>query len=588
MTLFSLPIFLPAFSDNVVDAQTSSYTITNVESKIQVMYSGQVVILDTIHLSGPVSDGFMIGLPYQYSAYLQKSLAYDESHVYDISLGVKLGNRSSGFYGAEINFDGNNPTEFTVAFILSNRLITELANGSAVLAYPAYPSLTQEAQVCSVSISFPSDPTDFFIIKDDGNTNELTYAITNLPAYTYSVASATFNVPAGSMQLCTISDLNRQITIDTNGALSAVDTYRIISNSTSPLTSFVLNVPAQATNIVINDEFGSDLASSVSKSANSDVLIANITFVSFINKDQTTRLTAQYNLPGAKLKGTDYVLNFKLFPSFHYFVDYATMTFNTPEGAIITSPQPSTLDISSTLTRNTYHDTLTVTQNGISYVDYLAPQQNSIDLTYNYNPVWVSFAPTFYAAFAATIACVGAFVYNMRKPKDTYRTRAEELSTQEPTPQQEASIYEIKTGQQITSDNIRFFVASYDDRTQLYEELRALETRAQKGKIPRRQYKMQKNAIGVRVESLTRSIERTKAVFRGSGGIYPDLIRQLDLAEADLAESDENIRTLERRQNKGEISLEYYKKSLGGYQKLRGKAEAAINGILMRFREKIR
>jgi hypothetical protein len=572
-----------------VNAQNSGYTITNVEHQVQVMYSGQVVILDTIYLAGAVGDTFTVGLPYQYSAYLLKALAYDDSHVYPMNLGVQLGNRSSGFYGAEINFNGNHPSQFTAAFILSNRLITELANGSSTFEYPAYPSLTQNAQVCSATVTFPSEPNDFYITKTDGNTKAPSYSITNLPAYTYNLAHATFNLPAGTMQLSTITDLHRQIAIDTSGVLSATDTYEIISNSSSPMGSYIVSLPPQATNIGITDQYGAALTSSFDKSVENDVLLANITYVSFINKDETTRLTVKYNLPGAKLEGPSYVLNFKLFPNFHYFVDYATMSFSTPEGATITAPQPADLDISSTLTRNAYHDTLTVAQNGISYVDYLAPQPNSIDLTYSYNPVWVSFRPTFYAAFAAALACVGGFIYTKLRPrKGIYQIRAEKLSSQQPTPQQEAAVYEIKTGQQITPDIIRGFLAAYDDRTQLYNELRTLESRAQKGKLPRRQYKVQKNSISMRMDGLTRSLERTKAVFRGAGGSYVDLIRQLDLAEADLAEADQNISALEQRQSRGEISLGAYKKNISDYQKMRSKAESAINGILLRLHEKIR
>jgi hypothetical protein len=59
------------------------------------------------------------------------------------------------------------------------------------------------------------------------------------------------------------------------------------------------------------------------------------------------------------------------------------------------------------------------------------------------------------------------------------------------------------------------------------------------------------------------------------------------LAETDLAKAEENIKTLESRLNKGEVSLEVYKRSIGNYQKQREKAESAINGILLRLREKI-
>ena len=82
-----------------------------------------MVIRDTIHVSGQVTDGFTIGLPAQYSADVLKAVAYDSSNVYQVNFGVHLGNQS-GFYGAEVNFNGQTPSVFTVAFILSNGVVT--------------------------------------------------------------------------------------------------------------------------------------------------------------------------------------------------------------------------------------------------------------------------------------------------------------------------------------------------------------------------------------------------------------------------------------------------------------------------------
>ena len=80
---FSLLVILPvALPTGTVSAQTSSYSIDRVDHQVQVMYSGHVVILDTIHISGQVTDGFMIGLPYNYSADVLKGFAYDDTHVY--------------------------------------------------------------------------------------------------------------------------------------------------------------------------------------------------------------------------------------------------------------------------------------------------------------------------------------------------------------------------------------------------------------------------------------------------------------------------------------------------------------------------
>lgn len=586
---FTLIVILPAALPSVtVSAQTGAYSIDKVDHQIQIMYSGNVVVLETIHVSGQITDGFTIGLPYIYSADVLKVLAYDNTRVYDVNVGVQLGEHS-GFYAVKINFNGNTPNVFTIAFVLSNSLTIDQSGGNFLVEFPAYPSLTQNVGTVNATVSFPSAPKTITIGKDDGNVTTASYTANNLPAYTYSIAAANVKVSPGTIQSATITSLNRDINIDATGTVNAMDTYKITSNATGSLSAFILNVPLGASNIVVRDQFGTTLTTSIGTGSN--LLLVNATLNSFVNSGQSTTLAVSYNLPGATLQGSQYVLaDFQLFTNFQYLVEHATMTFNPPEGATISTPQASQLDSSSTLTRSTYQDTLTVTADDISYVDFLAPQTNTIKLAYGYNPVWVSFRPTFWAALAAVLGCVGAVVYQKRRPKEeTYRTRAEKISVQKSqAPATEKPAYDTVKGQPITADQIRDFTDAYEDRKQLNAELRAMDAKAQKGKIPRRQYKVQRAAVETRIEGLTRSIERTKTVFRVGAGTYPDLISQLDLAEADLAKAEENIRTLEVRQSKGEISIESYKKNISDSQKTRDKAESAINGILLRLREKIR
>ncbi len=591
ITVFSLLLILPvALPSDTVTAQTSGYTITSVDHQVQVMYSGHITILDTIQVTGQVPDNFMVGLPYKYSAYVLEGFAYDSINVYQLNLGVQLS--QSGFYGAEVDFNGNSPDTFTVAFVLSNGLITDQGEGSLLLDFPAYPSLPQETVICEVSLTFPSSPISLSIAKDDGNTNNANYARNSLPAYTYSVASAAFEVPTGTLQLTTISNLNREISIDPNGMVTSTDSYRITSNSSTSLSSYVISLPVEATSLVVKDQFGRELPTSLPGSASGDMQLANVTLLSFLNNGQTTTLVAKYALSSAKIQGSNYVLaNFKLFPDISYYVNQGTITFNPPEGATIVAPQSSQLTSTSALTRGTYQDTLIITEKGISYVDYLTPQQNTIQFSYDYNPVWVSFRPTFWAAFAAAVGIVALLFYRRRQPKEeTYASRAEQISTLKTTSttSQHAKSPEIKQGQHITTDDIKAFLDAYEDRKQLKAELKSMDVKAQKGKIPRRQYKVQKKAIENRIGNLSRTIDKKRQTFIASGSTYSDLARQLDLAEEDLVESEENIRTLEQRQSKGEISIETFKKNTVDYQKQKDKAEAAINGILLRLREKTR
>jgi chromosome segregation ATPase len=226
-------------------------------------------------------------------------------------------------------------------------------------------------------------------------------------------------------------------------------------------------------------------------------------------------------------------------------------------------------------------------------LDYSSPESNTVQLSYDYNPVWVSFRPTFWVSFLAVIGCVAAVFIRRRKPseKEPTITRTERLPTQQPMPttsSQQAKSVEPITGQRITTENVREFTDDYEEKKQLNTELKSLDTRAQKGKIPRRQYKVQRRAIEIRLETLTRNTNRIKDVFRSSTSLYSDLAKQLDAAETDLVEAEENIKKLESRQSTGEISLETYKKNIGDYQKRKDKAESTINGILLRLREKTR
>ncbi len=594
ITVFFLLVFLPiVFSSATVSAQSTGYTIDKVDHSIEMMYSGQVVVRDTIYVSGQVTNGFMIGLPAKYSADVLKTVAYDTNNVYQVNSGVQLGDRS-GFYGVEVNFNGNSPSVFTVAFVLSNDVVSYDSNaGACTLDFPAYPSLVQSVASCNVTITLPSVPTTIVVTKNDGEVDSNNYITQNVAAYTYSVGSAVAKISAGTLQLTNIDNLNRQITLDPTGKVSASDSYHLTNNATTTMTSFILNLPITASNIVVKDEFGKILTTSTSTSATRELLLANATLNTFIATGQSASITASYNLPSATIQGSQYILNnFKLFPDFYYYVEHASLTFNPPEGATIVTPKLSSLDPSSTVTRSTFQDSLTITKDSVSYVDYCLPGSNSVQFSYDYNPIWVSFRPTFWGSLLGVILCVGVVFYRKSKPgeKEQLTTRTERLTQKTTTGTASQQMEEAPpiTGQRVTSENLREFSEAYEEKKQLNAELKSMDARAQKGKIPRRQYKVQRKAVEIRLETLTRNINKLKDALRSSSSAYADLVKQLDSAEEDLSDAEENIKKLELGQSKGEISLETYKKNIGEYQKRKDKAESTLNGILLRLREKSR
>jgi septal ring factor EnvC (AmiA/AmiB activator) len=112
--------------------------------------------------------------------------------------------------------------------------------------------------------------------------------------------------------------------------------------------------------------------------------------------------------------------------------------------------------------------------------------------------------------------------------------------------------------------------------------------RAQKGRIPRRQYKVQRRALELRYDSLSKHIAELKATFRRAGGNYANLVKQLDASQTELSKIEANIRNTEARHRTGELNIEQYKQALDDLRKRREKTESTVNGILLRLREEIR
>ena len=566
--VFSVVILLPfSLSTRVVLAQ-DGYSIQSVDHEVEILYSGHVVIRDTIHLSGQFTGDFFIGFPYKYGSYVLKGMAYDSDTVFKLSLGVQLADRT-GFYGAKVSFPQGSPQVFTVVLVLSNSLLSQdLDLNVFTLDFPAYPSFTQDVARCNVAVVLPETPSTIKVIQDDGEVSATSFVKENLRAFTYSPAVANFSLTSGSLQIIAVKELHRQVTISPVGDIEALDSYRITNNGDGSLSFLKLCLPAEASDVVVRDEFGRTLATD-SVSASGDAHFVNVTFISSVNKGISTSLTAEYSLPSVSSKTSPFTLNFDLFPDFDYYVEGAKVTFVPPEGARFLEPQVSMLDFYSSLVREVFQETLSVSREGVSKADS-AVSEDVVQVTYDLSPLWLSFRPTLWVWVLAVVGCVLVVVWRRPRSSASPRVAAPEASIS------------------VSADHVRAFTEAYEEKSGIVSELKVLDERAQKGRIARRRYKVQKRTLEVRLRNISKNIAGLKKVFRSAGGNYASLVRQLDVAEAELVEVETNTRTVEVRHRKGDFPLEAYKKALSDYQRRKEKAEATINGILLRLREEIR
>ncbi|HIJ07851.1 TPA: hypothetical protein HA274_00635, partial [Candidatus Bathyarchaeota archaeon] len=145
----------------------------------------------------------------------------------------------------------------------------------------------------------------------------------------------------------------------------------------------------------------------------------------------------------------------------------------------------------------------------------------------------------------------------------------------------------LTTGK-IESEQIRALADAYEEKMRISSEITLLSQRAQKGKMPRRQYKVQKRALELRKASLSKTISELKPTFIAAGGNYADLVKQLDTAETEVNTAEANLKVADARRKTGELTIEDYKKSISDLQKRKEKAESKFSGILLRLREEIR
>ncbi|MEM2108785.1 MAG: hypothetical protein QXL10_05845, partial [Candidatus Bathyarchaeia archaeon] len=218
----------------------------------------------------------------------------------------------------------------------------------------------------------------------------------------------------------------------------------------------------------------------------------------------------------------------------------------------------------------TFQEILTINREGVSKIEHEVPLEDTVQIKYEYNLLWASFRPTIWVWALMAVGTVILAIW--RRPK-----AAAPLIVATPKP----SVI-------LSQDQLRAFNDAYEEKSKLSLELKLIEERAQKGKIPRRRYKVQRKTLETRIETLNKNISELKSLFRRAGGVYADIVRQLDITETELVEIATNLRTIEVRHSRGELPLEEYKKAVADYQRRKEKAEATINGILLRLREELR
>jgi hypothetical protein len=550
-------VILALASFSIASARASpSYSIEHVNHTVGVLYNGYVVINDTIAISGQ-TDSFLLGLPHGFGSMLVHAIAYnanDTSDMFPITLNVPLEDRV-GFYGVKVDFPSGTPQVFSVEFVLSNFLLQQRNATVFTLFFPAFPALTERAPVCNCSIAVPGAQ---YI-----GGNNFTYSSENLSAFTYNTSQVTFSLPKESIQIFEIKQLTREVSVNEFGQTSVSDNYYITNNSTNTMNSTEIVVPANASNLSTRDELGRTLAEPVLTGTNPTRYRINFTLA--VAPNRAAKFAVSYDLPNdvyiRKQGANNFALNMSFFQDTNSYIDQASVSFVLPEGARLSSY--GTTSNAYDVNRDVFQETITVNQQNIISLDSF-----NVSLNYEYNPLWLAFGPTMWIWAVVIVGSVIVVIWKR--------------------PVGPSGVTAPSTTLRLRPEDVRSFVDAYDEKMKIDLEIDTLEAKVQKGRIPRRRYKVQKKTLEIRLSTLDRTLAESGGRMHSAGGHYSDLMRQLEVAETEIDEVETTMKSIEARQGRGEISLETYRKLLGDYERRKEKAKTTINGILLRLREEIR
>jgi hypothetical protein len=580
-TSLLIAMFIPLVSMGVLlgprttyGATAGSVNIEKIDHMVMPIYGGAILINDTITISSSMGNGapesFSLGFPLKYRMNLQQAVAYDMNDAnrrLNVTLDAGLG--VIGYYGVTVTFpqevrdlmhDGQ-PYTFTVVFVLTGLIESSTRSINATTRYvftadfPIYPSLTQNASICNVDVLLPRNTqydtsTSPFNIAVKDDRYHLNHTIAPLHSFSHISTQVSYTSnETDTFVLFSVNRLEREVAIDSKGQVSATDLFLLESNTAFTFSSVKLQFPKDAHSISAFDE--------QRKKINIELLDNETNTYDIplsLPANQAKSLSFVYSLSGDRVveQNTGNRLNLSLLENLEIMARTLTLEIVFPEGAAVQSFPEQAFSIE----RSVFQDTLWTSAANVTWL-----QDEEWSFTYRYSVFWASFRPTLWISVLVLLGSIVAVAW--QRPEA-------------PTP---VSVV------MVPRETLDEFVDTYEEKKKALAELEQITRRGRKGKISRRRYKIRKTTIENRLSALSkRLVELRQEIMRG-GAKYADVMRQLEVAETELDSIDADIRRIEVRFKRGEISAQTYRQLLEDDLRRRDRAKTTIDGLLLRLQE---
>jgi hypothetical protein len=558
--------------------------VDQVNHFIKILDGGSVAINDTIALSAKAGksgtlSNYSLGFPYRYRYQLAQVFAFNTSNpsqFFNVSLDTSV-NNALGYYGVTVTFshDGAQlPLRFTVVFVFSNIISSSTTYDDEqkktvpvfTLDFPIHPSLLQNASSCNVTVFCPpktvftesSYSVPFNVKLDENGGQIVVFESRPLTKLTSTMGWLNFTSSDNTYRVATVNQLKRQISINELGNLQVTEDYTVTSGMQQLLTGMRLYLMQGAYNVSAADASGKALSA---PAFDQKLGTYTISFDTSLNRGESIKFTLNYGLPTANyLSETglgNYELTFSTTKDLRRVIGTLIVSVSLPEGASIKEfTAPNIQDYG--LNKGALQEEVVFTAYNASLYDNL-----DFQMTYTYSLFWASLRPTLWVTVIVGIACAVALVWRSPKPAA-------------PTP---------LPGIGARPQTFTAIVSSYEEKRKILAELDSLEKQAQRGRIPRRRYKVRRQMLESQLSRLNRELVDIKRKVKSAGPKYVDIIKDLEISEAELEGIEQEFKRIEARYRRGELSLEGYKRLLDQYSKRKEKAKTVMDAALLRLSE---
>lgn len=587
LLLLSLTLFSHLVQFHVNASNSTAVQVDHIYHIIQAFDGGLVTLNNTVTVSATetgdtqVLSNFLIGFPHIYTQYLEYCFAYETGNP-NSYLEVKqdFGLGRIGFYGVnvilpDIDLSQVKSYNFSVIFVFSDAITSSLEYKeeekqevlSYLLKFPLYPTLTQNANVCDVEVILPEGmivgPSTFSEKRLNVTTPEfriIKHRKSPLEEFTSEEGEVSFTAKEGFyFNLFEFHEVKREITLEAS-TVSFTESYHVTNRAYRNVSEINVNLPLNITSVSSSDIYGK-LPNVPRLVKREGYLMATVFFREKLDVGESVWFTVKYSVPlefyVEQLGWDKFSLNLPVLSYSNILIKKLTLSVSLLEGARFQSFSITPTNIQ----KNVFAETATFT-----FYSVTSLIERNITVTYSYSPLWISFRPTLWAGTLAAIACAVILANQASK-------RAAAAVVVPITP--------------IEPEVLRDFVRDYEEKRKIVSELKSLERQVRKGKVSRRRYKMRRKMLENRLSLLTKEIAELARKIRGAGAKYADLIRQLEVAETELEGLEVDVRRIETRRKRGELSAEAYRNLLASYNQRRDKARTVIDGVLLRLREEI-